>query len=113
LIELQVCAEVQVHAGGSNVGFACTGVTAQVVVVGLHVMFLVLFFAYQSNLKTDIQTGDLAYPVIYFLFIAVSLALYFVVGFKNPGYVVHSASETGMMLADQDVVRPVGKQSFF
>ena len=89
---------------------SAAGITAQVIVVVLYALFLALFFTYDSNLKIDLMAGNYAYPIVYFLFILVSLSLYFAVGFKDPGYMKANASEIGMMLSDQDTVGTDGVQ---
>lgn len=78
------------------------GVSSQVITVVLYGLFLALFFYFPSNLKVGLEAQEFGYPIAYFIFLALNLALYFAVGFVNPGYVHMMDSEAGIMLEDQD-----------
>lgn len=69
----------------------------------LHAAFLAAFaYLPDSDFRLNILAGDYASPVVFVLFVTVSLALYLSLAFINPGYVPKMDPEAGMMLQDTD-----------
>lgn len=72
----------------------------------LYAALLGVLSIYQSNFQVSLLLGEYGYPVVYLLFVAASLVLFFWVGAVDPGYVQRQDVEGGVMLDDVGTAVP-------